>query len=112
MGVCVEIKVGVGVGCGVGVEVGRGVGETVGIAVVKGVGVGVGKGVVSSLQSKAAQASILPKFHKVPVPEIFFAESSIFSLIWPFVQSGFSEATKAASPVTCGDAIDVPERNS
>lgn len=113
-GVGVGVSVGVGVGVGEGTRVGIGVEVEVGLGVTKGARVGVGVEVGrTEEQSTALYALILPPaIGKEPLLSVFdsmqFRTSSLRKPL-PLVSDTVVN-TKAASPATWGDAMEVPLR--
>jgi hypothetical protein len=89
------------VGLGVAVDVG----EAAGVAVAPGVAVGVGEDVVAPT---AAAAFTRPFAQSVPVPLIRSAVDMIRSTTALFEVPYTVAQTRAATPLTCGVAIDVP----
>ena len=56
----------------------------------------------------AADASIRPQAHKLPVPEISVEVVRMRSTMAWLVALGLRDQSRPASAATCGDAIDVP----
>ena len=113
VGVAVGVGVGVAVGFGVAVGVAVGVGVRIGVAVGVGVGVGVavgdGVGICCNMLNAAARSNV-PPVVTFPVNDVSgLAELSIAALICAAVALGNAALSKAAAPVRCGVAIDVPE---
>jgi hypothetical protein len=99
----------VGRGVWVGVDVGVFVGALVGVFVGAEVGVGVlVLGGATVFSPRAAAALIRPQAYEVPVPEMWSDELLIFSTTDAAVALVFCDRIRAASPATCGVAIEVP----
>lgn len=94
---------GVGVGVGVGEGVGVGLGVHLGVGVAVGVGDGVGVG-PAPVHSTALRALIRPRAKGLPVTGsvLFSMQARTAELLACLVH------TRAASPATCGLAIEVP----
>jgi len=119
--------VGEGVGGGVGEEVGEDVGEGVGDGVGDGVGEGDGEfvgeavGEAVGVGAKATKLTV-PELLADPLPELLAAGIPVTQLVRfeAFMRShlceavmdpadGYASYMMAASPATCGHAMDVPE---
>ena len=109
-GVVTGGAVGVGVGVAVGVVVGLTVGDGDAVGVGDGVGVGVGVGATAASSAVSADAA----FRRPPVSAsplnaaLTSTEDSSAAFNCATVAPGSSEASSAATPLTCGAAIEVP----
>ena len=108
--VIVAVAVIVGVSVGVPVDVGSAVLVNMAVATTVGVIVGVGVGVLGG-RTTAAAASTRPYCQYVPVPSIVLsAVAIILSITFTLVALVSHDVAhkRAATPDTCGAAIDVP----
>jgi len=100
--------VSIGVGEGVGTGVGKGVGESVGEGVGRGVGDGVGGGVEEVAKATRLTVGVgVASFVTQPVQFVAVRRSHLCAAVMdPAV--GYASYILAASPETCGQAMDVP----
>ena len=108
-GVGVGVGVIVGVGVGVGVLVGVGVGDPFGSGVAMGVGV-VATHRAAAPKTAPAALAIEPVESLAASGVLFTPLARIVALSCAIVSLGHAECASAASPVTCGAAMEVPER--